>query len=107
VGRQSGSAPNGQAVIRNTEIGGHIKIATPWAAAATSSRAFSASGNRLYEYQNTGAGAAPGGAPSTPSRTELEAVDGGKACRPPRAVPRIILAAVGPLVTVTPVIFEP
>ena len=59
----SGSAPNGQAVIRNTEIGGHIKIATPWAAAATSSRAFSASGNRLYEYQNTGAGAAPGGAP--------------------------------------------
>jgi len=56
----SGTAPNGQAVIRNTEIGGHIKIATPWAAAATSSRAFSASGNRLYEYQNTGAGAAVG-----------------------------------------------
>ena len=54
----SGTAPNGQTVIRNTEIGGHIKIAAPWAAAATSSRAFSASGNRLYEYQNTGAGAA-------------------------------------------------
>jgi pectinesterase len=54
----SGTAPNGQAVIRNTEIGGHIKVATPWAAAATSSRAFSASGNRLYEYKNTGAGAA-------------------------------------------------
>jgi pectinesterase len=57
----SGTAPNGQAVIRNTEIGAHVKIDTPWAAAATSSRAFSASGNRLYEYQNTGAGAAPGG----------------------------------------------
>jgi pectinesterase len=59
----SGTAPNGQAVIRNTEIGGHINIAAPWAAAATSNRAFTASGNRLYEYQNTGAGAAPGGAP--------------------------------------------
>jgi pectinesterase len=58
----SGTAPNGQAVIRNTEIGGHIKVAAPWAAAATSSRVFSASGNRLYEYQNTGAGAAVGGA---------------------------------------------
>ena len=59
----SGTAPNGQAVIRNTEIGGHIKIDTPWAAAATTSRAFSASGNRLYEYQNTGAGAAVGSTP--------------------------------------------
>jgi pectinesterase len=58
----SGTAPNGQAVIRNTEIGGHIKIAAPWAAAATSSRAFSASDNRLYEYNNTGAGAAVGAA---------------------------------------------
>jgi pectinesterase len=56
----SGTAPNGQAVIRNTEIGGHIKIAAPWTSAATSGRAFSASGNRLYEYQNTGAGAASG-----------------------------------------------
>jgi pectinesterase len=56
----SATAPNGQAVIRNTEIGGHIKIAAPWAAAATSSRAFSASGNRLYEYKNTGPGAAGG-----------------------------------------------
>jgi pectinesterase len=54
----SGAAPNGQAVIRDTEIGGHVKIDAPWAAAATSSRAFSASGNRLYEYNNTGAGAA-------------------------------------------------
>ena len=54
----SGTAPNGQAVIRDTEIGGHIKIDAPWAAAATSSRVFSASGNRLYEYNNTGAGAA-------------------------------------------------
>jgi len=56
----SGAAPNGQAVVRNTEIGSHIKVAAPWAAAASSSRVFSASGNRLYEYNNTGPGAAPG-----------------------------------------------
>jgi len=51
---------NGQAVIRNTQIGGFVKLATPWAT-STGSRVFSASGNRLYEYQNTGAGAASGG----------------------------------------------
>jgi pectinesterase len=56
----AGAAPNGQAVIRDTEIGGHIRIAAPWAIAATSGRAFSASGNRLYEYENTGPGAAIG-----------------------------------------------
>jgi pectinesterase len=53
-----GAAPNGQAVIRDTEIGGLVRMAAPWAIAATSGRAFSASGNRLYEYQNTGLGAA-------------------------------------------------
>jgi len=53
-----GAAPNGQAVIRDTEIGGHIRMAAPWAIAATSGRAFSASGNRLYEHENTGPGAA-------------------------------------------------
>jgi pectinesterase len=55
----SGTAPNGQTVIRETQIGAHIKVAAPWAAAATTSRAFSADGNRLYEFQNTGPGAAP------------------------------------------------
>jgi len=55
-----GAAPNGQAVIRGTEIGGHVRIVAPWAIAATSGRAFSASGNRLYEYENTGPGAAIG-----------------------------------------------
>jgi len=53
-----GAAPNGQAVIRDTEIGGLVRMAAPWAIAATSGRAFSASGNRLYEYENTGPGAA-------------------------------------------------
>jgi pectinesterase len=55
----SATAPNGQALIRNSEIADHIVIAGPWAPAATSSRAFSADTNRLYEYKNTGAGAAP------------------------------------------------
>jgi pectinesterase len=55
----SGTAPNGQLVIRETQIGAHVKVAAPWAAAATTSRAFSADGNRLYEFQNTGPGAAP------------------------------------------------
>ena len=58
----SGTAPNGQAVIRDTEIGAQVNVTTPWTLAATSSRAFSASGNRLYEYQNTGPGSA--GAPA-------------------------------------------
>jgi len=54
----SASKPNGQAVIRETEIGAAIRVAIPWAAAATSSRLFDPATNRLYEYQNTGAGAA-------------------------------------------------
>ena len=55
----SGAMPNGQGVIRNSQIGAQIVVAAPWAPAATSNRAFSSSGNRLYEYQNTGPGAAP------------------------------------------------
>ncbi|MES1205640.1 MAG: pectinesterase family protein [Pseudomonadota bacterium] len=55
----SGMAPNGQAVIRETEISNHIRLAAPWVAAATSSRAFDVARNRLYEYKNTGSGAAP------------------------------------------------
>ena len=52
-------APNGQTIIRNSEIGAHIVTSGPWTLAATSGRAFTAAGNRLYEYKNTGPGAAP------------------------------------------------
>jgi pectinesterase len=51
--------PNGQAVIRESTIGGHIDKATPWTAAATSSRPYTATGNRFSEYCNTGPGAGP------------------------------------------------
>jgi pectinesterase len=54
----SAAAPNGQAVIRNTEISDHIRVAAPWTSAATSNRAFNPDTNRLFEYQNTGTGAA-------------------------------------------------
>ena len=54
----SGTAPNGQVLIRETEIGAHIVVASPWTT-STASRAFDADGNRLYEYRNTGPGAAP------------------------------------------------
>jgi pectinesterase len=54
------SAPNanGQLLIRESSVSNHIHIATPWTSAASSSRAFNANTNRLYEYGNTGAGAA-------------------------------------------------
>jgi pectinesterase len=55
----SATSPNGQAVIRETEVSDHIVVAGPWTVAATSNRAFSAETNRMYEYKNTGAGAAP------------------------------------------------
>ncbi|HXU02209.1 MAG TPA: pectinesterase family protein, partial [Polyangia bacterium] len=51
--------PNGQAVIRESTLGGHINKTAPWAAAATSGRAYSATGNRFNEYCNSGAGAGP------------------------------------------------
>jgi pectinesterase len=57
--------PNGQVVIRDSMLGAHIIGAAPWSAAATSGRAYSSvaagaiPGNRLWEFQNTGAGAAP------------------------------------------------
>ena len=44
--------PNGQAVIRESLLGAHIRRTDPWAAAATSGRAYSAAGNRLEEYCN-------------------------------------------------------
>ena len=51
--------PNGQAVIRESMLGGHISQTAPWAAAATSGRAYSATGNRFDEYCNSGPGAGP------------------------------------------------
>ena len=51
--------PNGQAVIRESNLGNHINKTSPWAAAATSSRAYSATGNRFNEYCNQGPGAGP------------------------------------------------
>jgi pectinesterase len=65
----SGTYPNGQAVIRETTVAGHINATTPWASAATTTRPYTSTGgvadngsptpaNRLYEYANTGAGAA-------------------------------------------------
>jgi pectinesterase len=51
--------PNGQAVIRESMLGAHISTTAPWAAAATSGRAYSATGNRFNEYCNTGPGAGP------------------------------------------------
>jgi pectinesterase len=51
--------PNGQAVIRESTLGGHINKTAPWAAAATSGRAYSATGNRFNEYCNGGPGAGP------------------------------------------------
>jgi pectinesterase len=51
--------PNGQAVIRESTLGAHINKTAPWAAAATSGRAYSATGNRFNEYCNSGPGAGP------------------------------------------------
>jgi pectinesterase len=48
--------PNGQAVVRESTLGNHIRKVDPWAAAATSMRAFSATGNRFDEYCNSGPG---------------------------------------------------
>jgi pectate lyase/pectin methylesterase-like acyl-CoA thioesterase len=44
----AGSSPNGQALIRNSELGPHLG---PWAA-STSRRPFDAQQNRLFEYRN-------------------------------------------------------
>ncbi len=55
----AGTSPNGQALISESLLGGYILAADPWAAAATSARPFSATGNRLFEYRNSGPGAAP------------------------------------------------
>jgi len=52
---RAGVSPNGQAVIRDSTMDGHLKLQAPWGT-STSGRAFSPSGNRFREYQNTGAG---------------------------------------------------
>jgi len=54
----TGVYPNGQALIRESTLGAHIRSAAPWAEAATTHRPFSAvattvPANRLFEYQNT------------------------------------------------------
>jgi pectinesterase len=59
----SGVYPNGQALIRESTLGAHIQVAGPWSVAATTSRPFSSAAgtypaNRLYEFGNTGPGAA-------------------------------------------------
>ena len=59
----SGVYPNGQALIRESTLGAHIQVAGPWSVAATTSRPFSSTAgtypaNRLYEFGNTGPGAA-------------------------------------------------
>lgn len=52
---RAGVSPNGQALIRETTMDGHIKLQAPWGT-STSGRVYSPSGNRFREYQNTGAG---------------------------------------------------
>jgi pectinesterase len=60
----TGVYPNGQALVRESTLGAHIRAADPWSVAATTSRPFSSvngpmfPANRLYEYMNTGDGAA-------------------------------------------------
>jgi len=57
--------PNGQAVIRQSMLGAHINGTAPWDNAASTNRPYSSTAtanypaNRLFEYMNTGAGAAP------------------------------------------------
>ncbi len=52
-----GASPNGQALVRGSVLGPQIRTAAPWSPAATTARPFSADGNRLWEYQNSGPGA--------------------------------------------------
>lgn len=56
----SSSEPNsnGEVIVVNSTIGNQVTAAVPWKA-STSGRVFNAASNRLFEYKNTGAGAAP------------------------------------------------
>jgi len=69
TGYLPGVSPNGQLVIRNSELGPGFDVLAPWAPAATTSRPFMAridpgrdlndpNTNRLWEYGNIGASAA-------------------------------------------------
>jgi pectinesterase len=64
-GTSAGAYPNGQALIANSTLGGHIDTSAPWAKAATTGRPYSSTpvpncdgagglcpANRLYEYQD-------------------------------------------------------
>ena len=51
-----GLSPNGQALVRNSTMGSWLRTANPWSIAATTGRLYSAAGNRLREYQNSGPG---------------------------------------------------
>ncbi|PZP34521.1 MAG: hypothetical protein DI603_06095 [Roseateles depolymerans] len=58
AGSSANPSPNGLAVVRDCELGAHLK---PWTA-STARRPFASSGeaaNRLFEYRNTGPGATP------------------------------------------------
>lgn len=58
----NGTSPNGQLVIRNSRMAGHILTATPWGS-STVGRPFcsadcTSSPNRFFEYRNSGPGSA-------------------------------------------------
>ncbi|MES1206628.1 MAG: pectinesterase family protein [Pseudomonadota bacterium] len=55
-----GVSPNGQALVRDSVLGPQIRASNPWSPAATTSRSYSAAGNRLWELHNSGPGAAGG-----------------------------------------------
>lgn len=63
-----GESPNGQLVIRDTEIDNVIDVESPYSSAATSKRPFTTdisvdrdldddNHNRMWEYNNSGSGA--------------------------------------------------
>ncbi|WP_433929421.1 pectinesterase family protein [Sorangium cellulosum] len=58
----SGAYPNGQAIIRNSTLGPHIRALDPWHASTVSRPYSSTAGtypaNRLHEHANTGPGSA-------------------------------------------------
>ncbi|HMJ52290.1 MAG TPA: pectinesterase family protein [Polyangiaceae bacterium] len=60
----TGTYPNGQGLIRDSVLDAQVRPNDPWRAAATTDRPYSSMpgtypANRLYEYNNTGPGAAP------------------------------------------------
>jgi len=58
-----GVYPNGQVLVRDSVLDAQVRPMDPWRAAATTNRPYSSTagtypGNRLYEFNNTGPGAA-------------------------------------------------